>query len=188
MGVRIVSLELKSLKNEAVALLDADKWTLDKLATATVKEIMAYKGIGRVGAAKAIAEAADLLNEQGLDDSDRLALEQYYEKAPPAKILKDWEAGGLSVKAVALSSAAALSALKSTGLLLALRLISEAQDVVNKRGLYQSRVRVPGGLARQTNAAFDERWLSGAIEPPAMSIRVRRNFERAQREYKEQNG
>jgi hypothetical protein len=101
--------------------------------------------------------------------------------------LTDWEDDSLPIEAVALSSAQALAALKGIGESLALRLISKAQDLVNERGLYQSRIVTPGGPTRQINSAFDERWLSGEIEPPSMSIRVRRNFEKAQREYKEAN-
>jgi post-segregation antitoxin (ccd killing protein) len=183
-----MSLELKSLKSEAVALLEADGWTIENLAVATVKRLVSYRGIGRVGAAKAIAEAAKLLNERGLKDANRLAVEIYYQKAPPAKILEDWENDGLPIKAVALTSARALAALKGIDEPLALRLISEAQGIVNKRGLYQSRTVAPGGPTRQTSAAFPEKWLSGEVEPPGMSIRIRRNFEAAQREYKVANG
>jgi hypothetical protein len=188
MGVKIMTLELKSLKDEAIALLEADGWTLEKLAVATVKKLTAYKGIGRVGAAKAIAEAAEILNQQGLEDADRLAEEHYYQKAPLAAILKYWKDGGLPVKVIALSSARALATLKDIDETLALRLISEAQDIVNKRGLYQSRIATPGGPTRQINAAFDEKWLSGEVEPPPMSIRVRRNFLEAQKEYRAANG
>lgn len=182
-----MTLELKSLKREVLTLLDTDGWTVEKLAVATVKELVAYKGIGRVGAAKAIAEAAGIVNEQGAEDAGRLAAERYYRKAPLAKILTDWEEADLPFEAVALSSARALAALKGIDESLALRLISKAQDLVNERGLYQSRIVTPGPT-RQINSAFDERWLSGEIEPPPMSIRVRRNFEEAQRKYKEANG
>ncbi len=184
-----MTLELKSLKGEAAALLEADGWTIPKLAVATVKELVGYKGIGRVGAAKIIAEAAGIFNEQGLDDADRLAEEHYYQKAPLSKILVDWEDAGLPIKAVALTSARALAVLKGIEGPLAMRLISEAQDLLNKRGLYQSRIASPGGIdQRQTSAAFDEKWLSGEVEPPPMSIRIRRNFKAAQREYRASNG
>jgi len=86
-----------------------------------------------------------------------------------------------------LSSAQALVALKGIDEQLALRLISAAQDIVNKRGLYESKIIAPGGSVRQISAAFDERWLSGEIEPPEMSIRIRRNFEEARREYRAAN-
>lgn len=181
-----MTLTLKSLKPEAAALLEAGGWTIEKLATATAKELVT-KGIGRVGADKAIAEAAEVLNAQGLDEAQDLAGEHYYQKASLSKILTDWEEGGLSIKIIALTSARALAALKGIDEALALRLISTAQDLLNKRGLYQSRMVLPGGTTRQINAAFDEKWLSGEIEPPAMSIRVRRNFEAAQREYRETN-
>lgn len=183
-----MTLELKSLKPEAAALLMADGWTIEKVAVATVKKLMAYKGIGRIGAAKAISEAAEMLNEQALEDADRLELEHYYQKAPHTKILEYWEDDGLPIKAVALSSARALAARKGIDESLAMRLISHAQGIVNKRGLYQSRIVAPGSPLRQTNAAFDEKWLSGEIQPPSMSIRVRRNFEQAQKEYKAVNG
>lgn len=181
-----MTLELKSLKSEAAALLEADSWTVEKLAVATVKELVAYKGIGRVGAAKIIAEAVDALNATGLEEAEGMATEHYYKKFAPETILKDWEADGLGVKTVALSSSArALAALKGIGEALALQLISAAQNIVNERGLYQSQT-VLAGPVRQTNAAFDEKWLSGEVEP-AMSIRVRRNFEVAQREYRAAN-
>jgi hypothetical protein len=72
-----MTLELKSLKSEPLALLEADGWTIEKLATATAKKLVAYKGIGRVGAANVIAEATEILNARGLDDADRLAEEHY---------------------------------------------------------------------------------------------------------------
>jgi hypothetical protein len=88
-----------------------------------------------------------------------------------------------------LTSARALAALKGIDEALALRLISKAQDLVNKRGLYQSRIAaVPASPPRQINAAFDEKWLSGEVEPPLMSNRIRRNFEAAQGEYRVANG
>lgn len=179
-----MTLELKSLKSEAAALLEADAWTIETIAVATVKKLMAYKGIGRVGAAHIIAEATEKLNEQGLEDADRLALEHCYKKASHATILKYWEDGGLPIKAVALSSARALAALKSIDETLALQLISNAQGIVNKRGLSQSRIATSGDAVRQTSAAFDEKWLSGEVEAPPMSIKVRRNFEQAQKEYR----
>ena len=183
-----MTLELKSLKSEALALLEADGWTVEKLAVATVKELVGYKGIGRVGAANAIAEAAEALNEQGLNEAGQLAEENYYQKAPSAKILTDWEDEGLPIEIVALSTSRALAAMKGIDEALALRLISAAQGIVNKRGLYQSRVVTSGSPVRKTSAAFPEEWLSGKVEPPQMSIRVRRNFEAAQREYKAANG
>ena len=183
-----MSLDLKSLKPEEIALLEADGWTVEKLAVAAVKKLTGYKGIGRVGAARVIAEAADIVNEQGVKDASRLGVESYYQKTPLAKILIDWEESNLSIEVVALSTARALAALKGIDEPLALKLISEAQGIVNERGLYQSHIAASGGVIRQNNAAFDERWLSGEIEPPEMSIRVRRNFEQAQEEYRIANG
>lgn len=184
-----MTLELKSLKPEAAALLEADNWTIEKLAVSTVTRLVMYKGIGKVTARKVIAEAAEILNDQGLDEAGQLASEHYYQKTPLAKILTDWEEADLPLKNVALTSARALAALKGVDEALALRLISKAQGLVNKRGLYQSRsVITAGGTARETNAAFDEKWLSGEVEPPAMSTRVRRNFEAAKREYRAANG
>jgi Holliday junction resolvasome RuvABC DNA-binding subunit len=181
MGAKIMSLS-------DVGALNQKQWTVEKLAVATVKVLTAYTGIGKITADKAIAEAAGILNEQGAEDAGRLAIEHYHQKAPPAKILTDWEDGGLPIKAVALSSAQALSALKGIDEQLALRLISKAQDIVNERGLYESRIIAPAGTVRQTSSAFDERWLSGEVDPPPMSLRVRQNFERAQKEYKAANG
>ncbi len=179
---------MDALNEDQATRLAYDGWTIEKLATSTAKELVAYKGIGRVGAAKIIAEAGQILNERGLDDAGQLAEEHYHQKAPPTKILTDWEDEGLPLKDVALTSARALAALKGIDEALAMRLISKAQDLLNQRGLYQSRMVLPGGGARQTNAAFDEKWLSGEVEPPPMSIRIRRNFERAKEEYRAANG
>lgn len=169
-------------------MLELDGWIIEKLAVATVGELVAYSGIGKIGAGKIIAEAAEILNEQGLVDADRLASERYYQKAPLPKVLTDWEEDGLPLKDVALTSARALGALKGIDEALAMRLISKAQDLLNFRGLYQGRVYMGGVSVRQINAAFDEKWLSGEVEPPPMSHRIRRNFEAAQREYKAANG
>lgn len=186
MGARIMNLsDVEALNQKQMAMLVLDGWTVEKLAVSTIEKLTSYNGIGKVTAAKVIAEAAEILNEQGAEDAGRLAVEHYYQKAPPAKILKDWEDGGLPIKVVALTSMQALAALKGIDEKLALRLISAAQDIVNKRGLYQSRITTPAGSIRQNSPAFDEGWLSGEVEPPPMSIRVRRNFERAQKEYRE---
>jgi hypothetical protein len=179
--------DIGALNHKQAGLLEFHEWTIEKLAMATIKELVKYAGIGEITARRAIAEASAILNEQGLEAAEALAEEHYYQKAPLAKILTDWEEGGLPAKAVALSSAASLAVMKGIDEPLALRLISKAQDVVNKRGLYQSRIATPRGGVRQTNAAFDEKWLSGKVVPPAMSIRVRRNFERARREYRANN-
>jgi hypothetical protein len=179
--------DIGALNHKQAAMLEFDDWTIEKLAVATVKELVAYTGIGKITATRAIAEAAGIVNEQGAEYAGRLAAESYYQKAPLAKILTDWEDDGLAAEAVALTSARALAVLKGIDEGLALRLISKAQGIVNKRGLYQSRIVATGGPGRQTNAAFDEKWLSGEVEPPAMSIRVRRNFEEARREYRAAN-
>jgi hypothetical protein len=179
-----MTLELKSLKGEGLEALRVDGWTVETLAVAAVKDLVIYRGIGRVGAAKIIAEAAEALNTQGLDEAEGLAEEHYYQKAPPAKILKDWETEGLPTKTVALTSARALAALKGIEEGQAIRLISAAQDVVNKRGLYESgSIGAYSGDVPQVSAAFDVRWLSGAVMPPPMSRRIRRNFERAKEVY-----
>lgn len=182
-----MTLVLKSLKPELVTMLEADGWDVGKLAVTTVKKLVGYRGIGRVGAAKIIVEAAGTLNERRLDEADQLAEEHYYRKSSRAKVLTDWEEDGLPIENVALTSARALSALKGIDEALALRLISKAQDIFNKRGLYQSSMVLPGGRARQTNSAFDVRELSGEIQPRPMSNRIRRNFEAAQREYRAAN-
>lgn len=192
MGAEIMNFDLgmmDALNEDQVSRLARDDWTIEKLAVATVKELVSYKGIGRVGAAKIIAQAAGIMNRGLMEDANKLAIEHYYQKAPAAKILTDWEDEGLPLKNVALTSARALAALKGINEALALRLISKAQDLLNERGLYQSRMAVSGdSAAHQANAAFDEKWLSGEVEPPPMSIRVRRNFEAAQREYRAANG
>lgn len=182
-----MTLELKSLKREALELLEEDGWTIEKLATTTVKKLIVYTGIGRVGAAKAIAEAVEILNEQGLEDAEQLAKGRYYQKASLARVLTDWEDEGLDIQDVALASSRALAALKGIGEDLAIRLISKAQGLVNERGLYESKAVPYGGTPRETSAAFPTAWLSGAEEPPPMSTRVRRLFDRAKKAYRQEN-
>jgi hypothetical protein len=183
--------DIGALNQKQAAMLEFDEWTVEKLAVATVKKLTEYIGIGKITATGTIAEAIEILNERGLDEAKDLALEHHYQKASRATratILKHWEDSGLPIKAVALSSARALAALKGIDETLALQLISNAQGIVNKRGLSQSRIVAPGSPLRQTSAAFDERWLSGEVEAPPMSIRVRRNFEEAKKEYRAANG
>jgi hypothetical protein len=175
---------METLNDNQAAMLAIDGWTVEKLAVGTVKELTSYKGIGRVGAKNIIAEAAEILNEQGLEDAEQLAEERYYQKAPLAKVLTDWEDEGLDIQEVALTSARALAALKGIDEDLAIRLISKAQDLINQRGLYQSKAVVPyGGTPRETSPAFPVAWLIGDEEPPPMSTRVRRLFDKAKEEY-----
>ena len=180
--------ELESVTEQVVTLLEADEWTLDKLSTATVNELVAYKGIGKITAERIIEEAASLLNKKGLEDADRLAKEYYYQKTPPSKIALDWEKEGLSVTELALTSVRALVALKGIDESLAIQIISAAQDILNERKLYESHLTIPGSNPKVTSAAFPVEWLSGAVAPPPMAVRVKRVFDEAVSAYARANG
>jgi hypothetical protein len=41
--------DIKALNQKQAAMLEFDNWTVEKLAVAAVKDLVAYKGIGRVG-------------------------------------------------------------------------------------------------------------------------------------------
>lgn len=183
--------DLKSLNDRAAQILAADDWTIERLSTATVKQVSAYSGIGRVTARRAIDEAAQALNEQGVEVSAQLANKQYYQKSPPRKIVSDWHKDGMSLLDIALASSSALAKIKGIEEALALTLISAAQDMLNKEKLYESQnVYIGGGAATvpAASAAFPAEWLSGAVAPPLMGARIRRNFDRAQEAYKAANG
>lgn len=171
-----------SLTKSQIDVLESNGWAVSDIATANVSQLTRLKGIGRVTAEKVILEAVELLNTEGLQEAEHLAMERYYQKAPPAKVLEDWEEEGLFTLDVALYSASALALLKGITEDQALKIISYAQGVVNKEKLYESKVN---SLAppKPSSPAFPEKWLSGEEEPPPMSIRIRRNFEKAKVEY-----
>jgi len=176
--------EMESLTAPMVALLEADGWTVETLATATIKALVPYKGIGKVTAKNAIIEAGKLMNREGLDNAKQLEKEYYYQKSPPRKILNDWGSEGLSVQNVALASARGLAALKGIDEVLALRIISAAQSIVNELKLYESRVSMPSNPGPTVaSSAFPIEWLDGTVEPPLMGVRVERNFKRAKEAY-----
>jgi ribosomal protein S13 len=179
--------ELKSLTGPQAATLEANGRTVENLATSTVKQLTAYKGIGKITAQKVIEEAAALINSQGLEDAEQLAKERYYQKAPARKIVEDWvRDDGMILQDIAMASAHALAAVKGIKFDQALEIISAAQDILNKEKLYESR-QIGGSVPETvpaTSAAFPAEWLSGAVEPPPMGARVARNFERAQEAYK----
>lgn len=181
--------ELKSLTRPQVEILEEAGWSVEDIATSQIKDLTRLKGIGKVTARKVIEEAAFLLNEQGLEEAEQLAKERYYQKAPPAKILEDWAAEGLPVEVVALSTAAALARIKGIDESIAMRIISEAQDVLNRQKLYESRTVAASDVASKgASPAFPVAWLSGDEEPPPMSNRIRRNFETAREAYRKANG
>jgi hypothetical protein len=177
--------DLTTLTKPQVEILETNDWTVERIAAAEVKELTALKGIGQVGAKKAIAEAATLVNTSGLVEAGRLALEVYYQKTPSWKVLEDWEIDGLPIQNVALATAGGLAVLKGIDEGRALILISEAQTIVNKQKLQESRQPAPGAVPKTTSAAFPVEWLSGQVEPPAMSVRVRATFDKAKAEYLE---
>ena len=93
----------------------------------------------------------------------------------------------MGLQDIALSSSTALAKIKDIDGGLALTLISVAQDMLNQEKLYESRTTYIGGGAANVpaaSAAFPTEWLSGAIGPPPMGVRVKRNFDRAQEAYK----
>lgn len=183
--------DLKTLTEQQKEVLKKSAWAITDLATAQVKDLTKLKGIGRVTAERVIEEARSLLNEEGAKEAARLAKERYYMKAPPAKIVADWTEGGLPIKEIALTSARALAVLKGIKEDLALRCISYAQDELNRMKLYESRTMAPQvreSSAGSSSAAFPEEWLSGATQPPPMSVRVKANFERAKKAYEAANG
>jgi hypothetical protein len=183
--------EIKALTEKTRGLLEADNWTIEKLATATVRDLTKYAGIGKATAPRIISEAMGIVNETGAQDSERLAKELYYQNSPSWKILKDWEKEGMAIEDIAVASAGALAAVKGISMEQSLQLISEAQGIVNKRGLQSSRVVRGGGsigAVPAISAAFDEEWLNGKVQPPEMSVRVKRNFEEAKQAYKEKYG
>jgi hypothetical protein len=180
--------ELKTLTTSQAEILEANGWTVKSLAIAEAKILTSYKGIGKVTAQKVISEAANMVNKSGLNEAEALELERYYQKTPSWKVLEDWEMDGLSIQNVALATAGGLAALKGINESQALILISHAQTIVNKQKLYESRQSAPGAVPKTTSAAFPVEWLSGQVEPPAMSVRVKANFDKAKAEYEAVDG
>lgn len=179
--------DLTTLTRPQVEILRKHAWTITDLATADVKQLIQLKGIGKVTAERVVIEAAELINKHGLEDAERLARERYYQKAPPAKVLEDWEKEGLFALDVALYSASALALLKGITEDQALRIISHAQGVVNKEKLYESKAANFLVPPKPSSPAFPVEWLSGQVEPPPMADRIRRNFEKAKAEYEKTN-
>lgn len=175
--------QIKSLTEKNRKLLESDDWTVESLATASVKDLTVYAGIGKATATRIISEAAAIVNASGIEESERLERDHYYQRTPPWKIIEDWEEEGMQLVDIALASAISLAAVKGISTELALRLISEAQGMVNKQNLNKSMVLPPMAQQPATSSAFPVEWLSGAVEPPPMGIRIKRNFDRAKEEY-----
>lgn len=156
---------LKSLNQRQINTLFEESWTVEQIATAKIKNLTGYSGIGKVTAEKVIEEAALLVNAQGLEEAEKLSIERYYQKTPPWKIIADWEMAGLSLEDVALSSVEALSILKGINEDLASKCITIAQTKVNDRKLIESQQMfpLPGGGASLQEAT-----------PSNMSVRVQR--------------
>ncbi len=166
MGVEIMNLsDLKTLTRPQMMVLKSNDWDIEKLATAQTKDLTELKGIGKKTAEKVIEEAALLVNAQGLKVAEKLAVERYYQKTPPWKIIQDWEEAGLSLQDIALSSFTALSLLKGIDEHLAARCIGVAQTKVNERKLMEGQQISPmvGGGADQKETP-----------PSRMSVRVQR--------------
>lgn len=65
--------ELKSLKPEWALMLAGAGWTVSKIATADIKQLTPYAGIGEVLAQRIIGEARQLVNWEGLKASQHNA-------------------------------------------------------------------------------------------------------------------
>lgn len=63
--------DVKAIKPDWLPVLAADKWTVSKLATADIKQLTAYPGIGDVIAQRIIGEARQLVNIEGLKRSEQ---------------------------------------------------------------------------------------------------------------------
>lgn len=107
---------------------------------------------------------------------------------------------GWTVDLLALASVRALTSYKGIGDATAAKIISQAQDRVNEHGLYESKqqqdeaIRLARGsglstpVYPETSPAFPVEWLSGAVEPPPMGVRIRRNFEAAKLAWEVKHG
>lgn len=62
--------DLKSLKPEWALTLAGDGWTVSGLATADIKQLIPYGGIGEVTAQRIIGEARQFVNQEGLKASE----------------------------------------------------------------------------------------------------------------------
>lgn len=174
--------DMKSLTEMQRRLLEDDDWTVEKLARAEVKELTKVKGIGTATAPKIISEALGIINISSLDSPKG----SQYQNVPPRKVVLDWEEQGMNVLEIALASAGALVATKGVSQDLAIEVISAAQSIVNERNLYQGRQTAAIVMSSNPHAvspAFPEEWLSGKVEPPQMSVRIKANFDQAKAAY-----
>lgn len=178
--------KLKSITKNVAGLLEADNWTVDQLSTSSITALTQYEGIGKKTAEKIIAESAKILNERGLEESEILAWENFLRKASPAsitkKLIEDDE--NVTIESLALSTIGDL-AQYSIDEGLAAKIISYAQDEVNRQGLYDSGV--VSAATKSSNPAFPDEWLSGEVPPPPMGVRVKRAFDAAVKDYKWRN-
>lgn len=186
--------DFRTITSQVAKLLEADKWTVDKLATATVKDLTGYTGIGKVTAEKIIAEAGEYVNQAGLSEAERLERERYLATAPVRKIVEDLAGEGFSLDMLALLHVSNLEGYKLISHDLAKEIISFAQKEINRQKLFESRAMATQAAVQQQsgnavqqqggNSAFPVEWLSGQVNPPPMSVRVRRAFEQAKAAYK----
>lgn len=187
--------ELKSVTTPVAKVLGGNGWTVEKLSTASVKDLTGYPGIGKVTAQRIIAEAQEAFNQERLAESKTLDYQARWSVLSVESIVNELINDGLSLEVLALSPVRNLEGHKGIDRALATKIISHCQGEINKRKLYESQVLARGGtLARyigqapNRSAAFPEEWLSGAINPPPMSVRVKRAFDQAKAEYEAENG
>lgn len=181
--------EMKSIPDPARAALEADDWTVEKLSTAAIRELTGYSGIGKATAQKIIVEAQNILNKWMLTETEALDRQAQLAVMPLEMIIQELIDDGLTLQVIALSPVRNLEGHKGINRELAARLISRAMEMVNEKGLLESRGVVQNDAPyKKTSAAFPEEWLSGVVEPPPMSVRVRRSFEQAKADYEAENG
>lgn len=104
----------------------------------------------------------------------------------PSAIVERLEADRWTIQDLALATIAQLSGYDGVGAKTAAKIISLAQTQVNEQGLYESaqQKRSSPVYLQGSTAAFPEEWLSGEVEPPPMSVRVKRAFEGAVIDYR----
>lgn len=184
-----MSLELKTITSQTVQILEADEWTIEKLSTASTKELTGYSGIGRTTAQKIIDEAQEILNDQMLSESEILDHKTSLATLPVDEVIQALVAEGLTIQVLALSPVRSLDGHRGIDRALAAQVISRAQGMVNEQGLLESKgIIISNVPEKPSSPAFPEEWLSGAEIPPPMSVRVKRTFDKAKAIYEAENG
>lgn len=181
--------ELKAVPSQALEALEADNWTIEELSTASVKELTGYSGIGKATGQKIIVEAQSILDKWMLTETESLDRQAQLEVMPADAIIRELIDDGLTLQVIALSPVKVLEGHRGISRELAAKVISRAMEMVNERGLLESKgIVINDAPYKKTFAGFPEEWLSGAVEPPPMSVRVKRVFDQAKAEYEAGHG